>query len=132
MSKVFALSEAALIGIHSMVLIAKSKEQLNAIQISERLSASKHHVAKVLQRLVKDNYLTSQRGPTGGFVLNTKANEITLYDIYTCIEGEIEDSHCMIDVKVCPNEKCIFGKFGNKITNDFRKHLESTSLKEYL
>jgi Rrf2 family protein len=132
MSKVFALSDAVLIGMHSMVLIADSKEQLNADKIAERLEASRHHVAKVLQRLVKSNLLTSQRGPTGGFELNKKPQDISLYDIFVCIEGEIEESHCMLDVKVCPNNKCLLGKFGSKATADFIKYLKENKLKDYL
>ena len=132
MSKVFSLSEAALIGIHSVLLIARSEEQLNAIQISEQLKASKHHVAKVLQRLVKDNILTSQRGPTGGFVLNRKPHEITIYDIYKSIEGELDHVHCMMDIDVCPYGKCIMGKFGSKFSDDFKKYLQENTLDSYM
>ncbi len=132
MSKVFAMSEAAMIGIHSMVLIAKSKEQVNADIIAEKLNASRHHVAKVLQRLVKENLLTSQRGPSGGFLLSKRPQDISIYKIFTSLEGEIEESHCMMNVNICPNEKCLFGKFGQKMTSDFKKFLESNSLKDYM
>ena len=67
MSRIVCLSEAGSIAIHSMVLIARSKEIMNVINIAKATEASKHHVAKVLQRLVKEGYLTSNRGPKGGF-----------------------------------------------------------------
>ena len=67
MAKIFSLSEAASIAIHSMVLIARSDKMMNVVKIAERTGSSKHHVAKVLQRLVKEDYLSSVRGPHGGF-----------------------------------------------------------------
>ena len=57
MSNILALSEAATIGLHSMVLIAKSAEKLNANQIADHIGSSKHHVAKIMQRLAKENFI---------------------------------------------------------------------------
>lgn len=81
MSRIISLSEASSIAIHSMVLIAASNENLNVLKIAERTGASKHHVAKILQRLVKEGYLGSNRGPSGGFFLKRAADEITLLDV---------------------------------------------------
>ena len=54
MSKVVTISEAASIGLHGIILIAKSKkEMVNVVKIAELTGSSKHHVAKVFQRLVK-------------------------------------------------------------------------------
>jgi len=132
MNKVFALSDAVLIGLHSVVLIASNKEQLNADLIASRLNASRHHVAKVLQRLVKGGLLTSHRGPSGGFSLSKKPQDISLYDIYVCIEGEIEETPCLMDIPVCPYHKCLMGKFGSRVTQDFIKYLKENTVKDYL
>lgn len=132
MSKIFTLSEAVMIAIHAMVIVAKSKTQINADQIAVKLEASRHHVAKVMQRLVKDKMLVSQRGPTGGFLLNKKPQEIKMYDIFTSIEGKIEEVHCLMEIKICPNDKCIFGKFAHKLTSDFKKYLEESTLKDFM
>lgn len=73
MSKIVTLSEAASIALHSMVLIAKSETKLNVNQISEAIDSSKHHVAKVMQRLAKEDFVASNRGPSGGFVLKRES-----------------------------------------------------------
>ena len=72
MSKIVTLSEAASIALHAMVLITRSTEKLNVGQIAESIDSSKHHVAKVMQRLAKENFVASNRGPSGGFVLKMK------------------------------------------------------------
>ena len=90
MASFIGISEAASLAIHSMALIAVSEERLNAGQIAKTTGASRNHLAKVLQRLVKYGFLDSNRGPKGGFVLKRDASKINLLQIYQLIEGEIE------------------------------------------
>jgi Rrf2 family protein len=132
MSKIFALSEAGSIAIHSMVLIAQSDEKLNVLKIAERTGSSKHHVAKVLQRLVKDDFLLSNRGPHGGFALKRDADKISLLQIYESIEGHIEINDCPMDNEICPFDKCIMGNVINQMTQNFKDYLDHQKLNDYL
>jgi Rrf2 family protein len=129
---VFTLSEAVSIAIHSMVLIANANESINVLAIADRTNASKHHVAKIMQRLVKDGFLTSNRGPSGGFALRREPAKITLLEIYESIEGKIEVNECMHANPICPFEHCIFENFGKKVSTDFRDYLLSKTIKDYL
>lgn len=132
MAKIVNFSDAASIGIHGMIEIAKSDVPLNAIQLSEKTGYSKHHIGKILQRLVKDGMLKSYRGPTGGFMLKKKAEEIILYDIYRSIEGEVEYIECPIDRHNCAIEKCIRKEVVNKLAEEFVEYMKSFTLKEYI
>ena len=86
MAKIFSLSEAGSIAIHGMVLIARSEDQVSVNDISEKTGSSRHHVAKVMQRLVKEDFLHSLRGPSGGFKLKKPADSISLLEIYESIK----------------------------------------------
>ncbi len=132
MSKIFSLSEAASIAIHSMVLIAQSDGMMNVNKISERTGSSKHHVAKILQRLVKEDYLTSIRGPHGGFELKKSPKEINLLEIYETIEGTLLVTECPMENPICPFDKCILGNVVADMTLKFRDYLEGHTLDEYL
>ena len=132
MSKFFNISEAASIGLHSMVLIAKSEKRLNVTHISEIMKFSRHHVAKVMQRLAKAGMVASTRGPAGGFVLAMKAKDITLLDIYEAIEGKIVDSECPLGYNDCPFNKCLLDNVAADINSTFKKHLKTHSLEYYL
>lgn len=132
MAKIFNMSEAASIALHSMVMIARRNEMMNVLKISELISSSKHHVAKVLQRLVKDDLLVSSRGPFGGFSLKKDPSEISLLEIFESIEGRIEVSRCPNDIAICPFEKCILGTVANKMTKEFREYMQTQTLDKYL
>ena len=132
MAHVIQFSEAAFIALHGMVIVAKADELVNVVKISEQLNSSKHHVAKVMQRLVKDGYLTSHRGPTGGFALRIPPEDITLLELYESIEGRIVVGNCPVDNPVCPFDKCIFNNVTSKLTNDFIDYMKSQTLKDFI
>ncbi len=132
MANVFSLSEAASIALHGVILIAQENGGLNVIKIAERTDTSKHHVAKVMQRLVKAGFLTSQRGPSGGFILKKNPASITFLEIYENIEGPIEVSDCPMDKQVCPFDKCIIDNVTNKMTIEFRTFLSNQTIDKYL
>jgi len=132
MTRVVTISEAASIAIHSMVLIANSEKMINATQLSKIMGSSKHHVAKIAQRLVKENILRSIRGPHGGFSLKKRPEDVTLLQIFEAIEGKIEITECPMDNPVCPFDKCIMGNIVKKMTTEFRDFFQNHTLKDYL
>ncbi len=132
MANIINFSDAASIGLHSMILIAKSDKPLNAIQLSEKLGNSKHHIGKVLQRLVKDGLLTSYRGPTGGFSIAVDPEEASLYDVYRSIEGKSNVKLCSPDAHICPVDKCIREQLIKRLSDEFVSFMESQKLSEYL
>jgi Rrf2 family protein len=132
MSKIVTLSEAATIGLHAMVLIARAGEGLNVQTIAEKTGSSRHHIAKVMQRLAKDNFLTSTRGPSGGFVLKRKPSDISLLEVYECIEGKIEVTNCPLDHSICAFEKCLMSNLTQTMTLQVKDYLASRSLESYL
>lgn len=132
MSKIVNLSEAASLAIHAMVMIAKSDSHINVNVIAQEMGASRNHLAKVLQQLVKFNYLKSVRGPSGGFVLNSDPSKITLLDIFEAIEGKIDVPECPLDRQICPFNKCLMGGMVRDVTNQFKDYFGEQTLATFI
>ncbi|TNF71265.1 MAG: SUF system Fe-S cluster assembly regulator [Acidobacteria bacterium] len=54
-------------------------------------------VSKVLKLLVRGGVLSSHRGVKGGYTLDRSAEEITVFDIVTVLEGPIAITECIDD-----------------------------------
>lgn len=132
MPKVINFSNAMTIGMHSLIILARENKPMNAIQLSERIGSTKFHVAKVLQRLVKDGMLSSMRGPTGGFSLTKDPTEITVFNIYRSIEGEIDYDECTHTNPVTPIDKCIRETIVKKMTEDFVNYMKDHTVADYM
>ncbi len=132
MPKVINFSNAMTIGMHSLIVLSREGKPMNAIQLADRIGSTKFHVAKVLQRLVKDNILGSMRGPTGGFSLKKEPSEITVFDIYSSIEGEIDYDECTHTNPVTPVDKCIRETIVKKMTEDFVNYMKDHTVADYM
>lgn len=132
MSRLISLSVAGSIAIHGMILIGRSKEALNVAHIAKITGTSRHHVAKVMQRLSKEGYLSSQRGPAGGFSLNKPPEKISFLDIYEAIEGKVIIPECMMDNEVCPFDKCIMNNILNDLSREFKNYLNKQLISDYI
>ena len=131
MSSFINISEASTIAMHSLALIARSKEKLNANRLADLTLFSTNHLAKVLHLLVKHNYLSSLRGPLGGFELKANPNEISLLEIYELIEGELERFQCAITCHDCYFEECLFGNFPQKFSGEFKDYLKGKNINDF-
>lgn len=119
------ISEASSIAIHSLALINQSDEPLNVNRIAELTEFSKNHISKVMQTLVRHGYLSSGRGPRGGFVSAMDPDGISLLEIIELIEGRMTDMHCGIDEGKCPFETCVFGDLPNEFKRKFRDYYKT-------
>jgi len=58
-------------------------------------------LSKILQRLVHQGMLVSQRGSGGGFLLNRPPAEVSLLDVVEAIEGPTQLNHCVGEAGHC-------------------------------
>ncbi len=129
MSRIINISEAASLALHSLTLIANSKQMINTQQIASMTGFSKNHLSKVLQTLVRNGYVQSNRGPKGGFVMKIQPQYIALLDIYELFEGKLEREKCVLHQGKCPFENCIFGGLTGKFTDEFYEYMKKQTLK---
>jgi Rrf2 family protein len=81
-------------GFLAMGYIAAHQEdgEVGAEAIARAYHIPRYSVLKVLEQLVKGGVVRSKRGPHGGFVLNKKAEEITLIEIIDAVIGLVPDA----------------------------------------
>ena len=129
MARLFAISEAASLGLHAAVVLAGNDGRLvTTRELAERLEASEAHLAKVLQRLARAGLVASTRGPAGGFRLARPAGEVSLLEVYETIEGPLRPTTCLFGSPVCGRAACIFGGFLAEFDERFRAYLRRTTL----
>ena len=132
MAKLVHFSEAASLALHAMVLIAKTKNHVNVNSLAGEMEASRNHLAKVLQQLVKHNFLKSVRGPSGGFMLSKRADQITILEIYEAIEGKIDVPECPLNRQICPFNKCLMNNLVSDVTMQFKNYFEGQTLEDFV
>jgi len=130
MSRLLKIPEAVSLALHAMALLARHPgERLTTAAIAADLGASAAHLAKVLKILEHQGYVHALRGPAGGFQIAAEADEITLMEIYTALEGPLDTGGCLLSTPICGGKKmCLFGATLRRLENEFRTELETTTL----
>lgn len=111
------------------VLVELDKSAKNS-PVSLRVIAKKNNIPEkylkqIMPYLEARKIVKSIKGPGGGYMLSRSLKEITLFDIFDALEGEVEIVPCIRDERFCMiADKCITKRVWadlNKKINDFLK-----------
>lgn len=130
--RMILLSEATAIALHAMIYVANRPDRVVSLsEIAAVFKVSPNHLSKILQRLTKCGYLTSIKGPKGGFKIVAKAANITFMKVYLAIEGKPTQRECLFSSKCtqCPN--CIMSGLVRKLNKDFYEYLTTKKISDF-
>lgn len=95
------LSKSVEYAIKSLILI-NYDSKINIEYIASKLDIPRSFTSKILQVLVKKDYISSKRGPGGGFVVNDYSK--TLKDLICDIDHKFEYGKCVMGLSGCSDE----------------------------
>jgi Rrf2 family protein len=95
--------------------------------MSKPINVRQAYIAKLLQKLVKNNLISSSRGPKGGFYLNEENRNESIMSIIEVIDGEHKMTNCLLGVNECNEAKpCplhnIASSAKSELINSFRNN----------
>ena len=111
--------------------IAYGEGPLQIKSIAKEEDISNKYLEQLISILKSAGLVRSVRGPRGGYILTRPPKDITLFDIFTVLEGPLSYVECVDDVHVCNRgDECIMKGVWCKIQTAIREILEKTTLGE--
>lgn len=125
------LNKSTRFALYAILELSREPETiLTAGQIAEKYHISEHHVAKVLQRLVRARLVRSIRGVNGGFQIAKDPKEITMLSVVNLFEPMHPQTGCLLfdAQESCGLEPiCPIGEVFHEIQEQAMYTLESIS-----
>lgn len=91
-------------------------------KIAGELDIPSPFLGKILQVLVKHQFLGSTKGPNGGFYLNRPAIDIHIIDIIELVDGNEVFDICAIRISPCdPDQPCSLHKKLSAIRGEMKR-----------
>lgn len=120
-------------GLRAIIYIAQQSSQdikVSLSTISEAISSPQAFTAKVLQQLTRNNFVTSIKGPYGGFFIeNENMDSIKLSDVVKILGGESIYTSCGLGLEKCNEESpCPLHFKFVEVRNQLKNMLETTTL----
>jgi Rrf2 family protein len=99
----FKLSKKADYGLIAMKHLANHREQhaCSANEIAEEYGVSTTLMAKVLQKLARQNLVVAKHGSTGGYQLVKHPGQISALEVITAIDGPVFITSCVTNHGAC-------------------------------
>ena len=93
----FKLSKKADYGLIAMKHLANHRQQhaCSASEIAEEYGISSMLMAKVLQKLAKQNLVVAKHGSSGGYQLGREPAKISALEVITAIDGPVLITSCV-------------------------------------
>ncbi len=114
-------------------LAAVQAELLSAHQLAEECQLEPPTVSKVLKLLNKAGLLVSVRGARGGYRLDRPAEQISITQVVTAIEGPIGVTECSVEPGSCSHEAvCQLRGNWHVIDREIHRVLDSLSIADML
>lgn len=101
--------------------------------IARNQNISDQYLEQIFAKLRKANLVQSVRGAQGGYLLAKDANNITVGDILTVLEGPISLSDCVLDEDICENSSiCVTKVVWEKIKKGIDEVVDSITLQDMI
>lgn len=96
-------------GLKAMVDIAFNSKENTCVSlksIAERTGISENYLEQLIAPLKKAQLVKSTRGAQGGYILNKRAEDISVGDILRAVEGPLELVECLSGSESCGTGDC--------------------------
>lgn len=127
-------SKACEYGIKASIYITEQSlhdRKVSLKDVAKAIESPEAYTSKILQQLVRNNIIHSDKGPTGGFsVAKAGLEKNTLSSVVAAIDGNALYIDCGLGLKKCNEKKpCPVHDQFKSIRDNLKNMLETTSLK---
>ncbi|MDX1543834.1 MAG: Rrf2 family transcriptional regulator [Christiangramia sp.] len=127
-------SKACEYGIRATLFIARESNQTRRSplkKIAQAIDSPEAFTAKILQKLVQENIISSTKGPQGGFFMEAEKQHIVLAQIVKSLDGDSIMNGCALGLDKCSEEHpCPLHSDFAEIRTSLNFMLENTTIQE--
>ena len=97
-------SNSSKYAVKAVLFLAINSSEDNRVMVkdmAEPINVPQAYLAKLLQELSRNNIISSQKGPKGGFYLSEANSKLTLMDVVNVIDGSDKFNSCLLSLEKC-------------------------------
>jgi len=76
-------------------------ERAKSAQLAQRLGTTAGFLTQVVSPLVAHGWVSSEPGPTGGYVAVVALDDLSVLDVIEAVEGPTETGRCVLEERTC-------------------------------
>jgi Rrf2 family protein len=84
-----------------LVALGGRARRTKANVLADELDTSAAFLAQVLAPLLRQGWVQSDPGPTGGYTLTVDLERLTVLDVIEAVDGVVADGRCVVERRAC-------------------------------
>ena len=89
------------LAVRSLVALGATATKWKSAELAEHLRTTLGYVPQVLAPLIRAGWVTSDTGPTGGYLANFDASAVTVLEVIEAVDGPTDDGRCVVENRPC-------------------------------
>ena len=89
------------LAVRAMRLLGGTPSRMKAPELAEALGTTAGFVAQVMNPLVKEQWVRSDPGPTGGYSLAVDLDAVSVLEVIEAIDGPTDQGRCVVEARTC-------------------------------
>lgn len=121
--------------IRTVLYLANRNKLVSSTEISDAMKIPQNYIVILTRRLRDAGILRTERGKDGGYALNRKPCDITLYEIIEIMEGTLKLNRCLEPDHYCScqaTEHCLVREKYQKLQHLFDNFLSDITIESLL
>lgn len=109
--------------------LRRHETPLKGAELAEVLDTTATYLPHILRPLVRQGWVESDRGPTGGYRLSVDPFTISLFEFIEVVDGPLDEGQCVLRGKPCPSlDLCVLHEPWQRAREALFSELRNTTL----
>ena len=126
--RVLNISESSSIALHAARALVRAESPMTSAEIAEESGVSRHHLSKVLRKMVEAGIVSALKGPNGGFYFTEEQKKLPLMRIMGATGWGVASCDCMFDTRRCEGKDCLFGSLLSDVNKLYNEYFSKTKI----
>lgn len=119
------------LAVRALCALGSQQERVKGSDLAEHIETTTGFLPQVLAPLVRQKWIRSSPGPTGGYVLETSLDDISLLEVIEAVEGPLEQDVCVLDGGICDEaDHCVIHEAWLKARGELYRELAATPISQ--
>lgn len=95
------ITQRADLAVRALVVLHRSPGRLKSVDLATALGTTAGFVPQVMGPLVKEGWVHSVPGPTGGYELLVDVDAMSVLDVVEAVDGPTDSGRCVVADRAC-------------------------------
>ncbi|MFP3913528.1 MAG: RrF2 family transcriptional regulator [Actinomycetota bacterium] len=100
----FGLQRRTDLALSALRCLTRDGAPIPGPRLAESIGTTTSFLPQVMSPLIRAGWVTSERGPGGGYRLTEQSGTVTLLDVVEATEGPAETGRCVLRDAPCPGD----------------------------